>query len=66
MNTFAFFKVKWEDAYGGHGEHFYDINHGDAGYAAAPAPYSPPAPAYSPPAPAYSPPAPAYSPPSYV
>ena len=42
-------QVKWEDAYGGHGEHYYDINHADAGYA-APAPYSPPAPAYSPPA----------------
>merc|ERR1739848_396014 len=21
-------KVKWEDTYGGHGEHYYDINHG--------------------------------------
>merc|ERR1719445_1728608 len=41
-------KVKWEDTYGGHGEHYYDINHADAGYAPAPAPYSPPAPAYSP------------------
>ena len=43
-------QVKWEDAYGGHGEHYYDINHADAGYAPAQAPYSPPAPAYSPPA----------------
>jgi len=25
-------KLKWHDAYGGHGEHFFDFNHGDAGY----------------------------------
>merc|ERR1712088_1299571 len=41
-------KLKWSDAYGGHGEHYYDINHGAA--------YKEPvhaAPAYAPPAPAY-------------
>merc|ERR1712071_715668 len=40
-------KLKWSDEYGGHGEHYYDINHG-GGYkeeAHAPA-YAPPAPAY--------------------
>merc|ERR1712096_280829 len=42
-------KLKWHDAYGGHGEHYYDYNH--QGYEephhAAPA-YSPPKPAYAP------------------
>merc|ERR1712106_53765 len=42
-------KVKWEDAYGGHGEHYYDINHADAGYKE---------PVYQ--EPAYAPPKPAY------
>merc|ERR1739848_822622 len=31
-------KLKWHDGYGGHGEHYYDYNHGDAGYKAAPKP----------------------------
>merc|ERR1711974_328141 len=34
-------KLKWHDGYGGHGEHYYDYNHGDAGYKA-------PKPAYHP------------------
>jgi len=33
-------KLKWADAYGGHGEHYYDYNHG--------ASYKEPAPAYAP------------------
>merc|ERR1712008_531522 len=41
-------KLKWSDAYGGHGEHYYDINHGDSYQEPAHA-----APAYAPPAPAY-------------
>merc|ERR1712227_901409 len=44
-------KLKWHDAYGGHGEHFYDYNH--AG------------PVYKEPAPVYAP-EPAYAPPAYV
>merc|ERR1711877_65170 len=54
-------KLKWHDAYGGHGEHYYDYNH--VGYKEPhhePV-YHEPAPAYSPPAPAYSPPKPSYS-----
>jgi hypothetical protein len=46
----TYFQLKWSDAYGGHGEHYYDINHGDS--------YKEPAhhePAYAPPAPAYHP-----------
>merc|ERR1712066_76955 len=39
-------KLKWHDAYGGHGEHYYDYNHG-GGYE------EPHAPAYAAPAPAY-------------
>merc|ERR1712203_434772 len=35
-------KLKWHDGYGGHGEHYYDYNHGDAGYKAAPKPAYPP------------------------
>merc|ERR1712105_328901 len=31
-------KLKWHDGYGGHGEHYYDYNHGDAGCKAAPKP----------------------------
>merc|ERR1719330_692530 len=45
-------KLKWNDGYAGHGEHYFDFNHGDTGYK-APAPYAP-APAYSPPKPAYA------------
>merc|ERR1712189_7813 len=54
-------KLKWHDAYGGHGEHYYDYNH--VGYKEPhhePV-YHEPVPAYSPPAPAYSPPKPSYS-----
>jgi len=40
-------KLKWHDAYGGHGEHFYDFNHGDS-YKAEPVAYAPPKPSYSP------------------
>ena len=49
---FLVFQLKWNDGYAGHGEHYYDYNHGDNGYK-APAPYAP-APAYSPPKPAYA------------
>ena len=45
----AFKQVKWADTYGGYGEHYWEYNHGDAGYKApayeAPAAYA--APAYS-------------------
>merc|ERR1711971_775768 len=40
-------KLKWSDEYGGHGEHYYDINHVSA--------YKEPEPAYAPPKPAYGP-----------
>merc|ERR1719495_2720974 len=50
-------KLKWHDAYGGHGEHLYDYNH------AGPV-YKEPAPAYAP-EPVYAP-EPAYAPPAYV
>merc|ERR1712025_331890 len=33
-------KLKWHDGYGGHGEHYFDYNHGNA--------YKEPAPAYHP------------------
>merc|ERR1719411_2589902 len=33
-------KLKWHDAYGGHGEHYYDINHGPAVYKGATALHS--------------------------
>merc|ERR1739842_104056 len=36
-------KVKWADAYGGNGEHYFDYNHGPS-YGKEPA-YAPPAPA---------------------
>merc|ERR1719251_777075 len=42
-------KLKWHDDYGGHGEHYFDYNHGNA--------YKEPAhhaPAYSPPKPSYA------------
>merc|ERR1712212_1062700 len=41
-------KLKWHDSYDGHGEHYYDYNHGGG--------YKEPhhEPAYAPPAPAYS------------
>merc|ERR1712170_15362 len=45
-------KLKWHDAYDGHGEHYFDYNHG-AAYK-EPAPYAPAPPAYSPPVPAYA------------
>merc|ERR1712001_792008 len=38
-------KLKWHDGYSGHGEHYFDYNHGSA-YKAAPAPYAPPKPSY--------------------
>ena len=40
-------QLKWSDEYGGHGEHYYDINHVSA--------YKEPEPAYAPPKPAYGP-----------
>merc|ERR1712137_1525954 len=42
-------KLKWEDAYGGHGEHYYDYNHSGPVYVEPPkyAP-APPPPAYGP------------------
>ena len=52
--------MKWSDAYDGHGEYYFDYNHGSA--YKEPAPYAPAPPAYSPPAP-YAPAPPAYSPP---
>merc|ERR1711874_41903 len=33
-------KLKWSDAYGGHGEHYYDINHGPTVYKGATALHS--------------------------
>merc|ERR1712029_599781 len=48
-NTFEA-KLKWNDGYAGHGEHYFDYNHGDNGYK-APVHH---APAYSPPKPAYA------------
>merc|ERR550539_220352 len=39
-------KLKWHDGYGGHGEHYFDYNHGPGDYKAAPA-YGPPKPSYS-------------------
>merc|ERR1712131_8257 len=51
-------KLKWHDAYGGHGEHFYDYNHSGPVYK-EPAPAYAPEPVYAP-EPAYAPP------PSYV
>merc|ERR1712025_198973 len=48
-------KLKWHDEYDGHGEHYWDYNHG--GKPEAPPKYAaPPAPAYGPPDPAYGPP----------
>ena len=48
--NFLVFQLKWNDGYAGHGEHYFDYNHGDNGYKAhvhyAPA-YSPPKPAYA-------------------
>merc|ERR1712002_1415538 len=59
-------KLKWHDAYGGHGEHYYDYNHGDS-YGKEPA-YHEPAPAYHEPEPptyhAGSEPVPAYTQPA--
>ena len=46
MLIFLLFQLKWNDAYAGHGEHYYDYNHGNS--------YKAPAPAYSPPKPAYA------------
>merc|ERR1712080_46762 len=43
-------KLKWHDSYDGHGEHYFDYNHGPS-YKEAPA-YAAPAPAYHEPAPA--------------
>ena len=40
------FQLKWHDGYGGHGEHYFDYNHGPGDYKAAPA-YGPPKPSYS-------------------
>ncbi|XP_023330592.1 uncharacterized protein LOC111702990 [Eurytemora carolleeae] len=48
-------KLKWADAYDGHGEHYYDYNHVQK--------YEEPA--YVEPVPSYAPAKPAYSPPSY-
>ena len=45
-----FVQLKWNDGYAGHGEHYFDFNHGDS-YKPAPAPYKP---AYSPPKPTYA------------
>lgn len=46
LNLTIMFQLKWHDAYGGHGEHYYDYNHG-GGYE------EPHAPSYAAPAPAY-------------
>merc|ERR1719150_2048203 len=43
-------KLKWHDGYDGHGEHYFDYNHGSAYKEAAP--YAPAPPAYAPPVPA--------------
>ena len=48
--NFLVFQLKWNDGYAGHGEHYFDYNHGDNGYK-APVHH---APAYSPPKPAYA------------
>ncbi|XP_046456361.1 uncharacterized protein LOC124203662 [Daphnia pulex] len=51
-------KVKWDDTYGGNGEHYWEYNHSDNGYKA---PSYDAAPAYAASAPAYAAPVPAYS-----
>merc|ERR1711953_1446792 len=50
-------KLKWEDAYGGHGEHYFDYNHANKGYE-EPHKYAPKPPKYVPapaPVPSYGP-----------
>merc|ERR1719170_89454 len=47
-------KLKWHDGYAGHGEHYFDYNHGPGKYE-EPVAYKPAAPSYEPPAPSYSP-----------
>merc|ERR1719516_170431 len=44
-------KLKWHDAYGGHGEHYFDYNHGPGKEPS----YAPAKPAYSPPIQTYKP-----------
>jgi hypothetical protein len=44
-------QVKWDDSYGGNGEHYWEYNHSDGGYKA---PSYDAAPAYAASAPAYS------------
>ncbi len=39
------FQLKWNDGYAGHGEHYFDYNHGDKGYKQPV--YAPPKPAYA-------------------
>ena len=48
VSTCFLFQLKWHDSYDGHGEHYFDYNHGGG--------YKEPhhEPAYAPPAPAYS------------
>merc|ERR1712002_97439 len=45
-------KLKWHDQYGGHGEHYFDYNHGNT-YKEAPKPVYAPEPVYAP-KPSYS------------
>merc|ERR1711892_801118 len=47
-------KLKWHGAYGGHGEHYFDYNHGPSKYEEKPS-YAPAKPSYSPPSPQYKP-----------
>ena len=49
MSNACVLQLKWHDDYGGHGEHYFDYNHG-GGYK-EPAHH---APAYSPPKPSYA------------
>ena len=30
MQEMLMFQLKWHDGYGGHGEHYFDYNHGNA------------------------------------
>ena len=30
LHTFLVFQLKWNDGYAGHGEHYFDYNHGDS------------------------------------
>ena len=43
-----FSQLKWNDGYSGHGEHYFDYQHGDTQYKAPEPVYAPPKPSYGP------------------